>query len=294
MKYLNIKLWILTLFVLTITNVLSQKTEYGSTTESYIIQSDNNDEYKIKITLPNNYDSNKSYKVLYYLDSWWLSEIVLGSYAILNITEYVEEVVFVGISANGNQLDWNIRRVMDYTPTPYDTERWNKLQKSGFVIKSGGADRNPSTTGGANKFIDFLSNKVFTFVEDKHPNLQKRRGLIGHSLGGLFGIYVLQQNPILFTDVIVISSTVTWNESEQLDSNLFSKFTKSEKKHKLYVAVGGKEFEPTIAANKELNNILKNLENARMDYKFKIYDESNHQSILSNAIYDGLLFLYNK
>ena len=95
----NIKLKITVIgFLFLFLNVFGQKTELGYKTKNYTVYSEDKDEYILKITFPRNYNSDKEYKTLYYLDAYWLAEITLGSYTILDLCNYVEDVVFVGIS----------------------------------------------------------------------------------------------------------------------------------------------------------------------------------------------------
>lgn len=277
----------------------SQKTEYESTTISYNISSASNNEYKLNITFPSNYDSSKSYKVLYYFDAYALSGIVQGTYSILHLLDKVENVVLIGISIDGNQLDWNKQRVMDFTPTIFDLEKKRgKIKNSTLVFKSGmpseDVELNQNTTGGANLFVDFLNSKVFKYIENKYPNLEKRRGFLGHSYAGLLGIYLVQNNPDLFQDMIIISASVSWNDNELLNLNLFSKFKESKKEYKIYHCYGGIEFGATTKSNDELHKLILELEKENFDYNFKIYSEADHHSILPSSIYDGLLYLYRK
>ena len=114
---MNIKLKITVIgFLFLFLNVFGQKTELGYKTKNYTVYSEDKDEYILKITFPRNYNSDKEYKTLYYLDAYWLAEITLGSYTILDLCNYVEDVVFVGISLNGTQKDWQKQRDMDFTP----------------------------------------------------------------------------------------------------------------------------------------------------------------------------------
>ncbi|MDG2435566.1 MAG: hypothetical protein P8L89_00500 [Polaribacter sp.] len=114
---MNIKLKIIVIgFLFLFLNVFGQKTELGYKTKNYTVYSEDKDEYILKITFPRNYNSDKEYKTLYYLDAYWLAEITLGSYTILDLCNYVEDVVFVGISLNGTQKDWQKQRDMDFTP----------------------------------------------------------------------------------------------------------------------------------------------------------------------------------
>jgi predicted alpha/beta superfamily hydrolase len=116
----NIKLKITLIgFLLIFLNTLGQEPELGYKTENHKIYSQDKDEYILKITFPRNYSSKKEYKTLYYLDAYWLTEITRGSYTILDLCNYVEDVVFVGISIDGSEKDWHKQRDMDFTPSKF-------------------------------------------------------------------------------------------------------------------------------------------------------------------------------
>ena len=289
-------------FLFLFLNVFGQKTELGYKTEIHKVYSEDKDEYILKITFPRNYNSDKEYKTLYYLDAYWLTEITLGSYTILDLCDYVEDVVFVGISLNGTQKDWNKQRDMDFTPSQFknlgllaDLKKSNPDNNIKITVKTGSGNQlNKESTGGANLFLDFLENQVIEFVEKQYPNLNKRRGLLGHSFGGLFGFYTLQNRPELFQDLLLISASLSWNSSEVVDKENFSKLKESESKIKLYHSYGGKEIKGIRTSNNGVSKILTELELENLKYKFEPVKNANHHSVLSRAIYDGLLYLYKK
>lgn len=279
-----------------------QETELGYKTENHKIYSQDKDEYILKVTFPRNYSPDRAYKTLYYLDAYWLTEITLGSYTILDMCSYVEGIVFVGISLNGSEGDWYKQRNMDFTPSPLenlgifeDIKKANPENNIKITYKKQtGNQLKKENTGGANLFLDFLENDVIEFVENKYPNLNKRRGLLGHSFGGLFGFYTLQNRPELFQDLLLISSSLAWNSFELVNKNNFSKLLKSKKKITLYHSYGEEEIKAIRTSNNDVSKIITELELENLNYKFDPVKNTNHHSVLSRAIYDGLLYLYKK
>lgn len=301
MNNIKLKITVIGLLFLFI-NVFGQKTELGYKTESHKIYSSDNDEYLLKVTFPRNYNQNKEYKTIYYLDAYWLTEIVLGTYTILDLCDYVENIVFVGISLNGSEKDWNTQRNMDFTPTPFQNlglldkiKEKDEKNKMKITITSGAGNLfDKNSTGGANLFLDFLEKDVISFIENKYPNLNKQKGLLGHSLGGLFGFYTLKNRPELFQDLLLISASLSWNSTEIVNEEFFSKILKSKSDIKLYHSYGTEEVKATVKSNTTLSKILTLKELRNFNYNFSPIKDANHHSVLSRAIYDGLLYLYKK
>lgn len=271
-----------------LTELMAQKVEisnYGSTSESRILASDDGTDYKITITKPEGYDPDSPYSVLYYLDAWWLSELIRGNHAIASLSNNIEAIILVGISADGDETDWHRQRNMDYTPSPYS----KKIM--GIQMSGGFGKLDSSSTGGANDFIKFLESKVFPVVEKEHSKIVDR-GLMGHSFGGLFGAYVLQSRPDIFQNLFLISPAVWWNRSEILEDELFEE---ARNEHpKIYVAVGRDEISMLTKPVTRLNSLLSFTHDDSNNYKYQIFDETNHNSILPQAIYQGLVFMYGK
>ena len=268
----------------------AQVSDYGSFTEIYDLVSEENQKYQLKVTLPSDYKESEPYQTLYYLDAWWLSESVLGAYALLHISRQVNSIILVGISLDGDEKDWNIQRTLDFTPSPYD------IEKMGFEMKAGREEKGialkKQNTGGADEFIEFLEIGIFPFMEDKYPNVEKRRGVLGHSYGGLFGFYVMQQKPTLFSDFILISPSLWWNKSELVREETFSKFMAEESRFNLHLTYGGMESNLIIRSNEAMDKLINGLEKDALSYQFKPFETANHNSILPQAIYEGLLFTY--
>ena len=160
------------------------------------IESEAGNKYELIVTLPINYNDEKTYKVLYYLDGWWLSELVKGSYRINFLANEMEEVILVGLSIKGDEEAWNKQRNKDYTPSIYDKEKMKITMKSGTV------ELKEETTGGAEDFIRFMKRVVFDEIESTYNIDKETRGILGHSFGGLFGYYCLINHTGIFKNYI--------------------------------------------------------------------------------------------
>ena len=98
------------------------------------------------------------------------------------------EVIIVGIN--------NTDRTRDLTPTKVET--------------MGGGFATP-TSGGGDRFLDFISTEVIPYVE-KNYRTQPYRVFAGHSFGGLFAMHTFFTRPALFNGVIAVSPSLTWDD----------------------------------------------------------------------------------
>jgi len=88
----------------------------------------------------------------------------------------------------------------------------------GIVSKDREKDYLPSpskecpTGGGADKFLKYISSELIPLIDSTYP-VTSERCIIGHSAGGLFAIYALENQPNLFNSFICIDPSL-WYENE--------------------------------------------------------------------------------
>lgn len=66
-------------------------------------------------------------------------------------------------------------------------------------------------SGGADAFLDTLALDIMPAVERRFAIDPARRGLFGHSFGGLFSLYTLFTRPTLFSAYAAVSPSLWWN-----------------------------------------------------------------------------------
>jgi len=130
-----------------------------------------------------------SYPVLYMTDGGTnVNEI--GSTIDFLAPGTIPPLIVVGIA--------NTDGVRDLTPTRAD------------VKESDGVTSYP-TSGGADKFLDFMQTELMPEIEKRYPT-QPYRIITGHSLGGLFAIHALVARPNLFNACIASSPSLWWDD----------------------------------------------------------------------------------
>lgn len=250
-----------------------------------LIKNDQGGSFELLITLPPAYQPEKEYKILYYLDAYWLKDLVMGCYRIKTLSSDMEEVILVGILSVGTEKDWHKQRNMDFTPSVYD------ISKMKLKIEFGGVTLDESTTGGGENFMQFLKNRVIPTVEKEFKVDANTRGILGHSFGGLLAFYSFVNHNELFANYILLAPAIWWNESE-----IFQDKTSllSQKEAKMFIAMGTGEINMLKIPLGDLTEELKSQENKNLEMIFKKYENATHNSVIPQGIYDGIEMIYTK
>ena len=222
--------------------------------------------YELLVSLPEGYaTSGKSYPVLYVLDGW---HFPLMTFIQENnvYSERMPPVIIVNVShgdTNYMQL-----RARDFTPT-------NTKQEP--------------NSGGAPAFLDFLEHELIPFVDHTWRTIPADRALLGHSYGGLFAIYALEQRPALFPRIVAASPSLEWDNRLLLTaaSNRLSKLP-AHVRLDLSTGDDADNLDSTTAFAK----LLDQLKTANLDYRFTVYHGENHNSVRLVSFPAGLYWIY--
>jgi len=146
-------------------------------------------DHELVVVYPSSYKTNpeKKYPVLYYLDAYWDTPLLVSTYGNLIYDNLVPEFIMVGLSYPSS-ADYGKERQIDYTFTAVD-ER----------------------SGKAHLFLDFIKKEVAPLIENQYRGQKTDRIIAGNSLGGLFTITAAYQMPDFFSGYIAISPAVEWD-----------------------------------------------------------------------------------
>jgi len=98
----------------------------------------------------------------------------------------------------------NTDRTRDLTPT-----RADQRNAQGAVVQA------EPTSGGADKFLEFIQTELFPEIEKRYGT-QPYRIFAGHSLGGLLAIHALITHPDMFNAYIAVSPSLQWDNQHTL------------------------------------------------------------------------------
>ncbi|WP_417330278.1 alpha/beta hydrolase [Halomonas cupida] len=156
-------------------------------------------EYWIEVALPAQPAPAEGYPVLYVLDG--NARLPLLREARETLTRQGPEgdgspLLIVGIGYPGVERFAVERRSADFTPP--------------MTFRDDGE----AGRGGAEAFLDFIQQQLKPLIAERYSINESRQALFGHSLGGLFTLYTMQQCPQCFRDYIAISPSLWWQGGE--------------------------------------------------------------------------------
>ncbi|KQR72486.1 alpha/beta hydrolase [Pedobacter sp. Leaf176] len=224
----------------------------------------------LNIYLPEGYspDSTKTYPVIYLLDGSANEDFlhVAGLVQFLTMIDAMPKSIVVGIA--------NVDRRRDFTfPTtvPKDLKDF-------------------PTTGKSENFVLFMEKELQPYISKLYKT-NASKTIIGQSLGGLLATEALLKKPALFTNYMIISPSLWWNNESLL--NEAPKYLQKSVPNgtQVYISVGteGKQME---SDTKKLAALLQQQKNIKVN--FLPIPEENHSTILHNALYKGFGFFYPK
>lgn len=254
---------IFALIILTTTNFFAQDKDFVLGKITTMHSTELNEDRTLNIYLPEGYDANESYPVIYLLDGSANEDFIhiagLMQFANFEWVKLLPKSILVGIS--------NVDRRRDFTfPTTVEKDK-----------------KEYPTSGSSEKFIAFIEKELQPFVEKKYKTTASKT-IIGQSLGGLLATQILYRKPNLFSQYVIISPSLWWDKESLLKEN--AKFLADDFKQKTKVFIGvGKEGSVMENDAKELFKAV----SARklIDTDFKFFENRNHATILPNAVYSA-------
>ena len=219
---------------------------------------------RVLVRTPASYaTSTRAYPVVYLTDGDRQIDHLVAVADFLVREGRMPEAIFVGIV--------NTDRVRDLTPTH---------------VESFGQNFQLPTSGGADRFLDFISRELIPHIEKSYRTMPYRV-LAGHSFGGLFAMHTVFTRPQLFNAVIAVTPTLTWD-----DRYIYRRATEWAKSNResastLVFSVGdeGAELDREFDA---LQSFLK--ANAPRGFEFQAvrFPDEDHGSVVLPTHYAGL------
>lgn len=229
-------------------------------------------EYELQILLPGNYkSSDKKYPVLYLMDSQWDFPLAKSLYGQHYFDGFIPELIIVGVTWAGKNANADSLRARDYTPT-------NEKR----LPQSGGADR----------FISFMRNELFPFIESNYKTDPADRTLMGCSLGGLFTMYTLFTNPGMFRGYIAASPAYGWDREVlyQFEKKYFDSHPTQQAR--LYLTMG--DVERGLPGFEKLAKHLSERKYPLLSIRSKILENTGHSGTKTEGFGRGMQYVFQR
>lgn len=222
-----------------------------------------NQEYRISVALPYSYGAmaDKTYPTIYLLDANWYFGMVTETTRIMERCDAFRETIVVGVGYPVDEpLEEAFNQVMmlrfrDLTP----------IVDSNFEKTREEATGNKVRTGGATGFLAFIESELIPLIETKYRATRGDRILAGHSLGGLFTLYVLFHRADLFRGFVVASPSLWYGNN--ITFTYESTFAEQHKTLpvNVYVGVGEREQSPEHPMVADVYQLVASMESRKYE-----------------------------
>lgn len=177
--------------------------------------------YRIYVALPQGYaNGTKRYPVLFVLDAEGVFALATQAYRLLRLDSITPDLILVGIGYDLAGTARRKQRMRDLTPTRIASD---------------------TATGGSASFLRFVAQTLIPTIDARYRTDTSERAIVGHSLGGLFALYALLEQPTVFRRYIVSSPSLWWDDGVifRYESRLAR--TKRIVKKSVFMSVGSEE-----------------------------------------------------
>jgi len=217
----------------------------------------------MSIYLPEGYDQSiQKYPVLYVLDGNAHFHHASGAVHLLSNLGYMPQMIVVAIQ--------NVDRNRDFSPVHVD---------------------NMPTSGGAEKFLDFISGELVPYINENYRT-SSYDVLVGHSFGGVFANYALLERPELFDAYIAISPFLQFAENHMVEESKAKLKLNYVNLIYFYMTIGA---EPAFfEALGALSDLIEEKADSNFYFDYVKIDTEDHNTIPYISIFQGLRFIFSE
>jgi predicted alpha/beta superfamily hydrolase len=159
------------------------------------------------------------------------------------------------------------------------------------------------TSGGAAEFLQFIRKELQPFIDDNYPTIPEDRAYWGDSLGGLFGLYVLFNQPDTFNRYIIGSPSIWWEDRAIMKDARAYVDSHSDLPVRLFLGVGALEEQAEVPASLEeamvtnmfqLESLLQSANFAGLELSSYLFPNETHTSVISMNYIRGVQSVYSR
>ncbi len=245
-----------------------------------------NEERSYWVYLPDSYNNTlympQRYPVLYLLDGdahfHSASGVVQFMSTGINGNIQIPELIIVAIP--------NTDRTRDLTPTHSEISLDGK--EHAFLKTSGGGD----------KFLQFMREELFPQIESRYRTLPYRI-LVGHSSGGLLALHAFLNSPEMFNAYIAIDPSLWWDNQVLVRQAERRLKEVPKRRASVYISlantpnVGGVSSKPHENAVRRFAQRLKSAAPSGVRSTLQFFKAEDHGSVPLLSLYYGLLYIFD-
>lgn len=227
------------------------------------------EERTLNIYLPEQFNKDKAYPVIYLLDGAIDEDFlhVTGLVQFFRLQFKMPDCIIVGIANTDRKRDFTF-----HTDLP-------DLRKD------------YPTTGHSDRFIRFLETELLPFIQASYKTTGTRY-IIGQSLGGLLASEILLKKPQLFTHYLIVSPSLWW-DNESLLQQAKSLLERQENLQAyVYISAGMNEDKIMQREAAALANTLTQAKKKGLTVNYQPMAGENHATILHQSLYKAFEKLF--
>lgn len=180
--------------------------------------------------------------------------------------------IVVGVAAYTGKEDY--ARNDDFLPPPQKDKITSRLYGYGLANRAG--------------FTRYIQEEVIPLLQRKY-RISSTRLAVGHSLGGSYVLSTMVNHPTLFSDYIVLSPNLQYDEDRLANAVITAPYKSWEKKKFLFLAHAKEDhWKGWKQAREKVYDFLSTSPLDKLDFTIKSYEEITHRISFVPAVYEGL------
>jgi predicted alpha/beta superfamily hydrolase len=254
-------------------------------TQVFTLTSQHNEiEYEIRVWLPEDYTrGGKAYPLTLLLDADYQFPLGVSILEHLAQRDQADESVVVAIAYSNSQRNpyWYRRnRTRDYTPTTVPTGGYG----AEFQQYSGGSE----------KFLRFIAGELMDSLQSRYRIASSGHTYVGHSYGGLFGAFIIAEQPNLFSNYLLISPSLWYDDRLMIRRMQQNTDLGMVGATRIYLAVGDHENQtgrPMVDELRMYAAAITEKVDPAVNVTVRVFNDETHASIYPAALSAGLRHL---
>lgn len=231
-------------------------------------------DYWIYIHAPDSTDSRKgspTWPAMLFMDGDDQFAPAVDVYRELRAKQSVPAMLLVGVGYGASYTKPGNRRGRDYTPVAHAFE--------------------PSS-GGADIFLEFLTDTLWPELTRKYPISAEQRGIAGHSLGSLLVLHALFQPRPFFTNHLASAPAIWWADRGILEQLKSLRTRQRALPGRLFLTIGQGDTPSMLEDLSLLEQQLQAQPFEQLTLKSERIAERDHFNVLPDAFRAGFTDLY--